>query len=56
MGPRAQMTLPEGSGEAQQKPETARQSPDHKGDLAMANAETAVVDVDEEDEDILQCF
>ena len=49
------MTRPEGSGKAQQKPETAREAPDPTGDLAMANAETAVVDVDEEDEDILSC-
>ena len=53
VGPRARMTRPEGSGEAQQKPEATREAPDHTGDLAMANAETAAVDVDEEDEDIL---
>ena len=37
----------------QQQPEDARDALDHTGDLAMANAEPAVVDVDEEDEDIL---
>ena len=47
------MTHPEGSGEGQQQSETAREVPDHTGDLAMANAESAVVDVDEEDQDIL---
>ena len=53
MGPKAQITHPEGSGEGQQQPEAARETPDHTGDLAMANAESAVVDVDEEEEDIL---
>ena len=53
LGPRARMTRPEGSGEDQQRPEAAREAADHTGDLAMANAESAVVDVDEEDEDIL---
>ena len=53
VGPRARMTRPEGSGKGQQQPEAAWETPDHTGDLAMANAESAVVDVDEEDEDIL---
>ena len=53
MGPRARMTRPEGSGEGQHQPEAARETLGHTGDLAMANAESAVVDVDEEDEDIL---
>ena len=53
VGPMARMTRLEGSGEGQQQPEAARETPDHIGDLAMANAESAVVDVDEEDEDIL---
>ena len=52
VGPRARMTRPKGSGEVQQQPEDARDVPDHKGDLAMANVESAVVDVDEEDEDM----
>ena len=47
------MTRPEGSREGQQQPAAARETPDHTGDLAMANAESAVVDVDEEDDDIL---
>ena len=49
------MTRPEGSGEDHQQPEAARETPDHTGDVAMANAEPAVVDLDEEDEIILQC-
>ena len=52
VGPRARMMRPEGSGEGQQQPEAARETPDHTGDLAMANAESAVVDVDEEEENI----
>ena len=51
--PKTRMSRPEGSGEGQQQPETTQQAPDHTGDLAMANAESAVVDVDEEDEDFL---
>ena len=51
VGPRARMTRPEGSGEGQRQPEAARETPDHTGDLAMANAESVVVHVDEEDED-----
>ena len=53
MGPRARMTRPQGPAAAPQQPAAARDSPDHTGDLAMANAEPAVVDIDEEDEDIL---
>ena len=53
MGPRARMTRPKGFGEVQQQPEDSRDAPDHTGDLAMANAEPAAMDVDEEDEDIL---
>ena len=53
VGPRARMTRPEGSGEGQWQPEVARETPDHTVDLAMANAEYAVVDVDAEDQDIL---
>ena len=53
VGPKARMTRPEGSGEGQQQAETTREAPDHTGDVAMANAESAVVDVDAEDEDIL---
>ena len=53
MGPGARMTRPEGSGEGQQQSKTTREAPDHAGDLGMANAEWAVVDVNEEDEDIL---
>ena len=53
VGPRARMTRPKGSDEVQQQPVDAQDATDHKGDLAMANAEPAVVDVDEEDEDIL---
>ena len=53
VGPRARMTRPEGSEEGRQQPEAARGTPDHTGDLAMANAESAVVDVDEDDDDIL---
>ena len=52
VGPGAQMTRPEGSGAGQQQLGTTREAPDHRGDLAMANAASAVVDVDEEDEDI----
>ena len=51
--PRARMTCPDGSGEGQQQPEAARETPHHTGDLAIANAELAVVDMDEEDKDIL---
>ena len=40
------MTRPEGSGEGQQ-PAAAVEAPDHTGDQAMANAESAAVDVDE---------
>ena len=47
------MTRQEGSAGGQQQPAAAPEAPDHKADLAMANAESAVVDVDEEDEDIL---
>ena len=47
------MPRPEGSGEGQQQPEAAWEAPDHTGDLAMANAESAVVDVEEEVECIL---
>ena len=53
MGPRARMTRPKGFGEVQQQPEDSRDALNHKGDLAMANAEPAVVNVDEENEDIL---
>ena len=53
VGPRARMTRPEGSGGGPKQPAAASVAPDHTGDLAMANAESAVVDVDEEDEDIL---
>ena len=37
----------------QQQPAAAPEAPDHKGDVAMANAGSAVVNVDEEDKDIL---
>ena len=47
------MTRPKGCDVVQQQPADAQAAPDHTGDLAMANAEPAVVDVDEEDEDIL---
>ena len=53
VGPRVRMTRPKGSGEVQQQPEDAPDAPDHTGDLAMANAEPAVVDVDEQDKEIL---
>ena len=53
VGPSARLTRPEGCGEGQQQPQAAQETPDHTEDLAMANAESAVVDVDEEDEDIL---
>ena len=49
VSPRARMTRPEGSGRGLQQPAEA---PDHTGDPAMAKAESAVVDADEEDEDI----
>ena len=49
----ARMTCPQGPDAAQQHPADAQDAPDHTGDLAMANAEPAVVDVDEEDEDML---
>ena len=51
VGPRARMTRQEGSGGGAAS--AATEAPDHTGDLAMANAESAVVDVDEEDEYIL---
>ena len=53
LGPRARMTRPEGSGDGQQRPEAAREVLDHTGGLAMANAESSVVGVDEEGEYIL---
>ena len=46
------MTRPKGPNVVQQQPADAQDAPDHTGDMAMANAEPAVVDVDEEDEDI----
>ena len=53
VGPRARMTRPKGSDEVHQQPEGAQDVPDHTGDPAMAYAEPAAIDVDEEDEDIL---
>ena len=53
VGPRARMTRREGPDVVQQQPADAPDAPDHTGDLAMANAEPAVVDVDEEDANIL---
>ena len=55
LGPRARMTCATGSGGVLQQPVAAPKAPDHRGDLAMATAESAVVDVDEEDTNILQC-
>ena len=51
VGPRARMTRPKGPDVVQQQPSDAQDAVDHTGNLAMANAEPAVVDV--EDEDIL---
>ena len=42
-----------GGGGAQQQPAAAVEAADHTGDLAMASAVSAAVDVDEADEDIL---
>ena len=53
VGARARMTRPKGPDVVQQQPSDAQDAPDHTGDLAMASAEPAVVDVAEEDEDIL---
>ena len=39
------MTRPEGSGEGQRQPEAARETPDDPEDLAMGNAESALVNV-----------
>ena len=46
------MTRTEGSGEGQQ-PAAAPDTPDHTADVATANAESAVVGVDEEEDNIL---
>ena len=51
--PRPRMARPPGSGKGQQQHEAARETLDHTGDLAMASAGLAMVDVAEETEDIL---
>ena len=53
MGPKARMTRPEGSGGGPAIAGYHPRGPRLHGGLAMANAETAVVDINEEDEDIL---
>ena len=54
VGPRAHMTRLEGSGGrgGQQQPAATPEAPEHMGDLAMASAEWAAADMDEEEEDI----
>ena len=42
-----------GAGEGEQRPEVARETPQHSGDLVMASAELAMVDVEEEHRDTL---
>ena len=46
------MTRPKAPDVVQHQPADAQDAPDHTA-MAMANAEPAVVDVDEEDDDIL---